>query len=590
MKRILLTASLMLLATSVVGQPLGTGFSYQGELTHNGQPANGDFDFLVKLHPLDTGGVPLATVALSDVAVDDGVFTLDLDFGDHYDGTPRWLEISVGESAGSGGFETLVPRQPVLPAPYAQFGLDGAVSDPWMVATPIAFYPGRAGIGTATPAAQLEINSSASEDPLRVYMGDVLELKVDANRGVAIGSALTPPAQGLQVNGSVAVGASDPGTPGPSKLYVRNQGTEYGALVEDLGTSGGGNTIESDTAHASATAAQGYVTGTGSGIGVVGKTDADMGVGIFGYASATNGNATGVYAQSNSAFFQSSYALWARNESAPDAVAAMFEGNVEVDTNNAGKLFGIEIDGQTRLRLHANGGTSIGSDSVTPRSDGLHIAGPVQVAESASDAFVTVRGLAGDALIVRDNAGNDKFRLSADSGGATVGGDTDPPNKGLHVKGPVATGALTRWKTVNFASVPAVELDRAAEIKGSRLRCYQSEDCLHTLRLALPHDAIVTSLDARMFDNFETYTAITELRRRSVSGNVQIMAKVETGVSETYTEIQEFVDTSIDHAVIDASNYVYFLQVRLDGTMAVSTHEVSFISARVTYTTQSVLP
>jgi hypothetical protein len=49
--------------------------------------------------------------------VSNGLFTTPLDFGNQFDGTPRWLEISVQKNGGS--FTTLAPRQQILPTPYA---------------------------------------------------------------------------------------------------------------------------------------------------------------------------------------------------------------------------------------------------------------------------------------------------------------------------------------------------------------------------------------------------------------------------------------------------------------------------------------
>src|SRR5208282_2535981 len=49
-----------------------------------------------------------------------GLFTVALNFGAVFDGTPRWLEISECTN-GLGTFATLAPRQQLMPAPYAVF-------------------------------------------------------------------------------------------------------------------------------------------------------------------------------------------------------------------------------------------------------------------------------------------------------------------------------------------------------------------------------------------------------------------------------------------------------------------------------------
>ena len=41
---------------------LGTAFTYQGRLTDNGSPANGDCDFLFELYVAAKGGTPLDSI------------------------------------------------------------------------------------------------------------------------------------------------------------------------------------------------------------------------------------------------------------------------------------------------------------------------------------------------------------------------------------------------------------------------------------------------------------------------------------------------------------------------------------------------
>jgi hypothetical protein len=61
------------------------------------------------------------------VPVTNGLFTVLLDFGNVFDGSPRFLDIGVRTNAGS-AFTPLSPRQPITPAPYAitAGGLAGA--------------------------------------------------------------------------------------------------------------------------------------------------------------------------------------------------------------------------------------------------------------------------------------------------------------------------------------------------------------------------------------------------------------------------------------------------------------------------------
>ena len=100
--------------------PIGTTFTYQGYLTDGGSPANGAYDFELKLYnDVSVGTQAGSTVALNDVNVSEGIFTVELDFGDVFEGTALWLEIGVRPGASTGSYQQLLPRQPLRPTPYA---------------------------------------------------------------------------------------------------------------------------------------------------------------------------------------------------------------------------------------------------------------------------------------------------------------------------------------------------------------------------------------------------------------------------------------------------------------------------------------
>ncbi|MGD2078459.1 MAG: hypothetical protein PVH18_08755, partial [Chloroflexota bacterium] len=101
---------------------LGTGFTYQGLLNDGGGPANGDYDFSFALYDQPASGIQVgSTLELGDVTVNDGLFTLDLDFGAVFDGTDLWLEIGVRPWDQAGAYTILAPRQPLRPTPYASY-------------------------------------------------------------------------------------------------------------------------------------------------------------------------------------------------------------------------------------------------------------------------------------------------------------------------------------------------------------------------------------------------------------------------------------------------------------------------------------
>ncbi|HEY77131.1 MAG TPA: hypothetical protein G4O00_13315 [Thermoflexia bacterium] len=104
----------------------GTAFTYQGQLKENGFPVNGTCDFQFSLYDADGGGTQIGTTETkTNVQVNDGLFTVQLDFGSGaFQGDARWLEIAVRCPAGSGTYTTLTPRQALTAVPYALFSLD----------------------------------------------------------------------------------------------------------------------------------------------------------------------------------------------------------------------------------------------------------------------------------------------------------------------------------------------------------------------------------------------------------------------------------------------------------------------------------
>ncbi|MDX2169087.1 MAG: hypothetical protein SF182_18610 [Deltaproteobacteria bacterium] len=119
---------------------LGTAFTYQGQLEQSGSLATGVCDFRFRLFDSagsgspPVGGTQIGFTSLSEgVQVANGLFTAQLDFGTApFDsGDDRWLQIAVRCPGGGGTYETLAPRQPLTPAPYALFAsgvADGSIS------------------------------------------------------------------------------------------------------------------------------------------------------------------------------------------------------------------------------------------------------------------------------------------------------------------------------------------------------------------------------------------------------------------------------------------------------------------------------
>ncbi len=121
MKIIKITGLMLLFCLSTAhAVPVGSAFTYQGELKQAGTAANGVYDFQFELFSAAAGGVSVSvTLAVNNVTVDEGLFTTILDFGDSpFTGEAVFLEIDVKEDSAP-TFTTLAPRQPLTVTPYS---------------------------------------------------------------------------------------------------------------------------------------------------------------------------------------------------------------------------------------------------------------------------------------------------------------------------------------------------------------------------------------------------------------------------------------------------------------------------------------
>ena len=126
MLAVLAFLALPLCSLSAQAEDVGDGFTYQGRLQDNGTPANGLYDLKFQLFDSPSGSSFSTPITRDDVPVEDGIFSVTLDFGGgQFNGQRRWLEISVREGASSGAYETLSGRQELTPAPYALYALSG---------------------------------------------------------------------------------------------------------------------------------------------------------------------------------------------------------------------------------------------------------------------------------------------------------------------------------------------------------------------------------------------------------------------------------------------------------------------------------
>ena len=132
MRSILCTlVSILLCSAAVLADTTGSAFTYQGQLTSSGSPANGDYDFEFALYTVATGGTAADTITLTGLPVSEGLINASLDFTDvPFTGQALWVEVRVRPSGSSSGYTTLSPRQALTAAPYALFALHGNQGPP----------------------------------------------------------------------------------------------------------------------------------------------------------------------------------------------------------------------------------------------------------------------------------------------------------------------------------------------------------------------------------------------------------------------------------------------------------------------------
>src|SRR5207244_6526359 len=117
-RELLLVLPLLILLKAGTLFAQGPAFTYQGRLTDGGPPANGSYDLQFTLWDASSVGTQQpqpspVTVTRSAVAVANGIFAVQLDFGANaFPGADRFLEIGV-RPAGSGWFRILSPTQHV---------------------------------------------------------------------------------------------------------------------------------------------------------------------------------------------------------------------------------------------------------------------------------------------------------------------------------------------------------------------------------------------------------------------------------------------------------------------------------------------
>ncbi len=219
-KSVLLSLSLWAL-TACPAFAQSAAFSYRGHLTAAGSPVNGPHDMQFKLFDTANAGTGTRqgdTKTLSAVPVANGVFTVTLDFGAAvFDGSPRFLEISVRPGGSTSPYSTLDPRQQVASIPYAIRSLNAATA-----ATALTVASGSA----VTSLNNLKDNVTLEAGPNVTITPSGNMLTIASTGGGGGGSSLWSLAgtDAYYNAGNVGIGTSTPA----NKLTVRTPTVGYG--------------------------------------------------------------------------------------------------------------------------------------------------------------------------------------------------------------------------------------------------------------------------------------------------------------------------------------------------------------------------
>src|SRR5262245_28646226 len=126
-KSILVALALGAGMNSTLADPIGTQFTYQGQLQYSNVPVTGVYEFRFKLYadPLaqnPRGPLPPPVT----LGVTNGLFSAALDFGVVFTGERLWLEVAVRPNGSALDFNVLSPLQELTPTPYAIYAENAA--------------------------------------------------------------------------------------------------------------------------------------------------------------------------------------------------------------------------------------------------------------------------------------------------------------------------------------------------------------------------------------------------------------------------------------------------------------------------------
>jgi hypothetical protein len=202
-----LFVSILATGTLQAATPLGSGFTYQGQLKQNGSAVTGAVTMRFSLwDSAGSGNPPVggtkigASQVLTSVPVTAGLFTVTLNAGGEFGADPypfygdaRWLQAEICADPACAGSTALGPRQPLTAVPYA-LETRGLFVDLY----------GRVGIGAPSPAVTLYVRGDVVIDRGSTYGASLLSLPGGSQAGPSYTASFYKNAAGnLAINNNV---------------------------------------------------------------------------------------------------------------------------------------------------------------------------------------------------------------------------------------------------------------------------------------------------------------------------------------------------------------------------------------------------
>ncbi|MCS6922825.1 MAG: hypothetical protein NZM10_00445, partial [Fimbriimonadales bacterium] len=247
LKRVQMFGIIAWLIVASLSSVFAQTFTFQGYLRDSSgnpinQPAGLSMTFTLFNHPSNTGaGFQVGSPITQSVPVRDGLFTVELNFGNVWDGSDRWLQIQIGST-------TLIPRIKINPTPYAIRASTAGTANPIGSAggdlsgaypnPAVARLQGRA-VSSAAPANGQVLKWDGSSWAPATDLSDTLWASSGGNifntNPGNVGIGTNTPSHKLEVNGDLLVNTS------AGTLRV---GFPSGANQWYLSTDGGGANLQ----------------------------------------------------------------------------------------------------------------------------------------------------------------------------------------------------------------------------------------------------------------------------------------------------------------------------------------------------------